>query len=107
MFQKQKTQVNGTVDPKFENVRSVFQDNFVKGEEISAQLCVVHQGKIVGFCQSSYLKINCTSGGRSVGLSDWPKLHRRYSSDYLEFHQESGSSSNCYASGKVKENYYH
>ena len=49
MFQKQNTQVNGTVDPKFENVRRVFQDNFGKGEEISAQLCVVHQGKIVGF----------------------------------------------------------
>ena len=49
MFQKQKIQVNGNVDPQFENVRSVFQDNFVRGEEISAQLCVVHKGKIVGF----------------------------------------------------------
>ena len=48
MFQKQKIQVNGTVDPQFENVRTVFQDNFVKGEEISAQLCAVHKGKIVG-----------------------------------------------------------
>ena len=86
MFQKQKIQVNGTVDPQFENVRTVFQDNFVKGEEISAQLCAVHKGKIVGSWQIAVLvqlEPMFTSGGGPVGLCQRPKLFRRHPADNL------------------------
>ena len=47
MFKKQSVDIGGTTDPGFENVKKVFEENFVNGNEISAQLCIVKNGKIV------------------------------------------------------------
>ena len=47
MFTPQNVNVLGKVDPGFEHVKEVFKQNFDKGDEISAQLCVVKSGKIV------------------------------------------------------------
>ena len=47
MFKKQSVDIGGATDPGFENVKKVFEENFVNGNEISAQLCIVKNGKIV------------------------------------------------------------
>ena len=47
MFTPHDTSVGGTVAPGLERVKEVFQRNFRSGDEISAQLCVVHRGDIV------------------------------------------------------------
>ena len=47
MFTPHDTSVGGTVAPGLERVKEVFQRNFRSGDEISAQLCVVHRGEIV------------------------------------------------------------
>jgi len=47
MFTPRNIDVLGKVDPGFEHVKEVFKQNFDKGDEISAQLCVVKSGKII------------------------------------------------------------
>ena len=47
MFKKQDISVQGTVSEGFDLVRKEFEVNFINGDELSAQLCVVHKGKIV------------------------------------------------------------
>ena len=47
MFSKRKVRVEGSVDPQFLAVREAFQENFTAGEEVSAQVCVLHRGKVV------------------------------------------------------------
>ena len=47
MFSKRKVSVKGVVEAQFEPVREAFQDNFNNGEEVSAQLSVVQDGKVV------------------------------------------------------------
>jgi len=47
MFKPQNIDVFGKVDPGFEYVKEVFKQNFDKGDEVSAQLCVVKSGKMV------------------------------------------------------------
>ena len=49
MFKHQNVDVGGSTEPGFESVKKVFKENFVNGMEISAQLCVVKNGKIVRF----------------------------------------------------------
>ena len=46
MFKHQNVE-SGSTEPGFESVKKVFKENFVNGMEISAQLCVVKNGKIV------------------------------------------------------------
>ena len=47
MFKKQDISVQGTVSEGFDLVRKEFEENFINGDELSAQLCVVQKGKIV------------------------------------------------------------
>ena len=47
MFSKRKVSVKGVVEAQFEPVREAFQENFTNGEEVSAQLSVVQDGKVV------------------------------------------------------------
>ena len=47
MFKKNEVNVEGQVESNFQCVKEAFQQNFLLGEEISAQLVVVHRGKIV------------------------------------------------------------
>ena len=47
MFSKRNVRVEGSVDPQFLPVREAFQENFTSGEEVSAQVCVLHRGKVV------------------------------------------------------------
>ena len=47
MFQEQNIAVSGSVAPGFERVKQVFEKHFQSGDEVSAQLCVVHKGDIV------------------------------------------------------------
>ena len=47
MFTKRNVSVDGFVEPKFEAVRVAFQEHFTEGEEVSAQVCVVQDGKVV------------------------------------------------------------
>ena len=47
MFSKRKVSVKGVVEAQFEPVREAFQENFNNGEEVSAQLSVVQDGKVV------------------------------------------------------------
>ena len=49
MFKHQNVDIGGSTEPGFESVKKVFEENFVNGMEISAQLCVVKNGKIVRF----------------------------------------------------------
>ena len=51
MFKHQNVDVGGSTEPGFESVKKVFKENFVNGMEISAQLCVVKNGKIVRFAK--------------------------------------------------------
>ena len=57
MFKQKTVDIGGSTDPEFESVKKVFETNFVNGNEISAQLCVVKNGKIV----SKILMLNCPS----------------------------------------------
>ena len=47
MFTKRDVSVEGFVEKPFLAVREAFQENFTNGEELSAQLCVVQDGKVV------------------------------------------------------------
>ena len=47
MFKQNEVNVEGQVESNFQCVKEAFQQNFHLGEEISAQLVVVHRGKIV------------------------------------------------------------
>ena len=47
MFTRRQVSVQGSVEAQFQPVREVFQENFRKGEEVSAQVCVVQDGKVV------------------------------------------------------------
>ena len=47
MFKKLNVPIGGIAEPEFGKVKDVFQENFTNGNEISAQLCIVKQGKIV------------------------------------------------------------
>ena len=47
MFSKRKVSVKGVVEAQFEPVREAFQENFNNGEEVSAQLSVVQDGRVV------------------------------------------------------------
>jgi len=40
-------QISGAVHPRFEGVRAVFEDNFMRRGEVGASLCVWHQGERV------------------------------------------------------------
>ena len=43
----QEVEVHGTVKAGFESVRQLFQENFSRGEERSAQVCVFYRGEKV------------------------------------------------------------
>jgi len=47
MFRENKTPVQGFVATGFEKVKEVFQSQFQRGEEVSAQLCIYHRSKQV------------------------------------------------------------
>merc|ERR1712227_261264 len=47
MFERKSVEIHGTVVPGFELVKEEFQKNFELGEELSAQLCIVHKGDII------------------------------------------------------------
>ena len=74
MFTPHDTSVGGTVAPGLERVKEVFQRNFRSGDEISAQLCVVHRGDIVTNLKqamqsnNSYRPRLWTCGARCVTL---------------------------------------
>ena len=47
MFKKKEVDIKGQVESKYLRVRDAFQQNFRSGEEMSAQLCVVHGDKVI------------------------------------------------------------
>ena len=47
MFKEIEVNIEGQADSDYYCVKEAFQQNFRLGEEISAQLCVVHRDKIV------------------------------------------------------------
>ena len=47
MFTRRQVTLKGFVEDRFEAVREAFQENFNRGEEVSAQVCVVQDGKVV------------------------------------------------------------
>ena len=47
MFKKNEINIEGQVDSEYHSVKEAFRRNFQLGEEISAQLCVVHRNNIV------------------------------------------------------------
>ena len=47
MFTRRQVTLKGFAEDKFEAVREAFQENFTRGEEVSAQVCVVQDGSVV------------------------------------------------------------
>ena len=48
MFQKKLTcKIDGELKDGFEAVKAAFEESFLNGDELSAQLCVVEKGEVV------------------------------------------------------------
>ena len=68
-------QVQGTVDPGFESVKEMFERNFARGAEESAQLCVyVEDRKVVKEVSWDCQDQGCI--GDLFRLDDEPDVHK-------------------------------
>ena len=47
MFKKKSVKIHGAVADGFESVKDAFETGFIRGEELSAQVCVMVKGEVV------------------------------------------------------------
>ena len=77
----QEVEVHGTVKAGFESVRQLFQENFSRGEERSAQVCVFYRGEKVKLVKQQNFSIILLVGGGLVGILLQLSLYRKHFAD--------------------------